>query len=416
MTAPRLSRAVAFVFAATILAGGPCRARDVSPEESDQAFHIFLDAEEELVQRSIYKPTGVTVLSGALQALERELDPEFAPYFPQQLDADFKKAWDQFQKALIKLAAQPELDGRTLQSLVEQALRGYVRRLDRYSDYDDLASYNLELKLKAPPYVGVGMTIERTPEGFDLFPFSTGPADLAGCIPGDRLIAVDDKPVRGLGKAQGGALFAGPEHSAVRVMVRHVRDGKEETLTMKREKIVASPISVEQTASGAVVRLRRFTPDAVRDLRRFLHTVKDGAPLTLDLRGCQGGELQAAVDIAELFLPAGEIICRVETRAGSERFQSHNSRPFRAAPLRILQDRGTMSGAEILTVALVTSPAARAQSRGERSYGKGVTLSVTLVAHGGGRMIFADGRIYGPHGEDWDGEGLAPAVEEPPPR
>jgi carboxyl-terminal processing protease len=406
--APRLA-AAAICLALVVTA----RAADFTQEESDAAFRIFLNVKQELVEHCIYKPGELAVLDGAMTALKRELDPEFAPLFPEKLEGNFGKAWVQSQNALRQIAARPELAGRTLKSLVEQALSAYCRTLDRYSEYDDLASYELEMKLKEPPLVGVGMTLDRTAEGFDLYPFPSGPADLAGCFPGDRLIEVDGKPVRGLSKVEVGAMFSGREGTAVKIKVRHQPEGRDEVLTMKREKVVTSFIRVEQQPGGPVVRLRWLTAATVKDLRTFLRTVKADTPLTLDFRGCHGGELAAAVSVAELFLPAGETICRVETRAGTEVFRSANPKPFRAKPLTILQNRGTMSGAELVTVALVTSPEVRAQSRGERSYGKGVTLSVVRVEGGGGRLGFADGRIYGPHGEFWDGEGLAPTAEDP---
>ena len=384
----------------------------VTQAESDQAFRLFLNVKQELVQRCIYQPTELAILTGTLRALERELPPELAPSFPQQLPADFPTAWERAQRALRRLAAQPELAGRTLQSLIEQGLRAYCRTLDRYSDYDDLASYQTEAKLRTPTYVGVGMTLERNAEGFDLFPFPGGPADFAGCFPGDRLLEVNGRPVRGLGKIDVGAMFSGAAGSSVTMKVRRALDRKEDLLTMPRGKIDPAFISVDQQPTGPVVRLRRFTSGTVADLRTFLRSARPGTPLTLDLRGCPGGDFQAAIDVAQLFLPAGATICRVETRQSPETYRSTNARPFVAKPLIILQNRGTMSGAELLTAALVTSPEVRAESRGERSYGKGVTLSEVLVESGGGRLRFADGRIFGPHGEYWDGEGLAPTTEE----
>jgi carboxyl-terminal processing protease len=323
----------------------------------------------------------------------------------------FPAAFEKYQVAIRKLARTEAMKERTVQDLVEQSLRAFCHTLDRYSDYDDHASSVREKALKKMDYVGAGMTIERTSEGFGCYPFPGGPADLAGCISGDRLLEVEGVSVRGRSAADVGSMFPGPPGTLVKMKVRHASDGKEEVLEVKRGPISTSFISVEQGKGRATVRLRWLTDATVKDLRSFLRAAKVGEPLTIDLRGCHGGELRAAVAVAELFLPAGATICTIETRAGKEVFRSANPTPFRAKPLIILQDKGTMSGAELVTVALVTSPEVRAESRGERSYGKGVTLSEVEVV-GGGRLRFADGRIYGPHGEFWDGEGLPPSVEE----
>ncbi len=399
--------------AAFFVAGAlPASGAEATQAESDQAFRIFLNVKEHLVEECVYQPTALAVLTGTLKALERELDPEFAPYFPQQLPADFPKAFDRAQKSLRKLAAQPEMGTRTLQSLVEQGLRGYCRTLDRYSEYEDLAASEMERKLKSPAYVGVGMTLERNDLGFDLFPFPSGPADLAGIFPGDRLLEVDGRSVRGLGRLEAGAMFPGSLGTTVKVKVRRISGDKQEVVAIKRGNIAPESISVEQESTGPVVRLRRLVPATLDELRTFLRTARPGTPLTLDLRGCPGGEFKVAVAIAELFLPAKATICRLETRVRSETFPSANPSPFVAKPLIILQNRGTMSGAELITIALSASPAVRAETRGERSYGKGVTLSVNVIENGGGQLRFADGRLLGPDGQTWDGEGLPPTVED----
>ncbi len=222
--------------------------------------------------------------------------------------------------------------------------------------------------------------------------------------------------MRGRTAVDVGVTFPGPEHSVVRMKVRHASDGKEEVLDVKRERIDAAFIAVESRPAGATVRLRWFNDETVKELRGFLRTLRAATPLTIDLRGCHGGELKAAIAVAELFVPAGALICKIESRAGPEVFRSANASPFRAKPLIILQDKGTMSGAELVTTVLVASPDVHAESRGERSYGKGVTLSEVEVTDGGGRLRFADGRIYGPHGEFWDGEGMSPTIEETRPK
>jgi carboxyl-terminal processing protease len=379
-------------------------------EEARAAFTIFLNAREDIVQRCIYRPSGRDVVFGALNALSWELGPEYASFFPVDDGKKDPEAWQIFQQTLTRLAQAPKMK-LSLKALVERSLRAYCRSLDRYSDYDDLETWQQEIRMKQADYSGVGMSIERTPEGYDCHPFPGGPADLAGCDAGDRLIEVESKPVRGLNAVEVASLIVGKEGTKVRIKVRHRNDGVEEMLTVTREKIRSSFIEVEQDSAGATVRLRRLTDATVRDLRSFLRTLKKGGQLTLDLRGCQGGDLSAAVAIASLFLPKGAVIGRLETLSGKEPFHSSNDAPFQPGKLIIIQDRSTMSGAELLTVALVSSPQVRAESRGEKSYGKGVTIAEVAVENGGGRLRITDARIYGPKDEFWDGEGLSPLVE-----
>lgn len=403
--------AVALLAVASGLAAEPDGKR-AEAEGFYEDFRIFLNVKQQLVEQCIARPSEMDVVTGALAGLQRELDAELTPYFPERLPTSFPKAFDQYQRTIRKLAALPELGGRTVKQLVEQSLRAYSRKLYRFSDYDDRDTVEREKALRKSVYSGVGMTLDRTMEGIDCYPFVGEPASVAGCVAGDRLIAVDGKPVRGLNVVDVGAMIAGTAGSEVQLTVRRRFGGKEETLKVKRGRIMKSSIGVEMTGGAPTVRVGRLTMETVADLKAFLRTVKAGTPLTLDLRGCPGGELEAAVGIAELFLPARSMICKVETRAGSEEFRSKNPTPFLAKPLVILQDKGTASGAELIIVALATHPKVQAETRGERSFGKGFTLVDVEVANGGGRLRFADGRIYGPNGEQWDGEGLTPTTED----
>lgn len=411
-----LQLGAALLLVAAAVAADPAGKKSKAEEEFHEDFRIFLNVKEHLVEQCIARPTPMDFLRGALDALQSELDPELAPYFPQRLPKDFQQAFDEYQKTVRKLSKLPELHGRTVKQIVEQSLRSYSRKLYRFSDYDDHDTVEREKALRRSVYSGVGMTLDRTLEGVDCYPFVGEPASVAGCVPGDRLLEVDGKSVRGLNVVDVGAMIAGPAGTEVEFTLRRRFGGKEEKIKMKRGKIMKSSIAVELVGSGPVVRVGRLTMETVSDLKEFLRTVKAGTPLTLDLRGCPGGELAAAVAIAELFLPSGSLICKVETRTGTDEFKSKNAAPFRAKPLVILQDKGTASGAELIIVALATHPKVMAETRGERSFGKGFTLSDVEIGNGGGRLRFADGRIYGPHGELWDGDGLAPPIEDLSPR
>jgi len=133
--------------------------------------------------------------AGRAEELAKELGPGFARMF-KPLGSNFEAAWETFQKTLIKLASAPKMK-LTLQQLVEHSLRGYCSALDRYSEYDDLASWEVVKRLKQPDYSGVGMTLMRVKTGYECYPFPGAAADLAGADPGDRLLEVDGRDVRG---------------------------------------------------------------------------------------------------------------------------------------------------------------------------------------------------------------------------
>jgi carboxyl-terminal processing protease len=78
------------------------------------------------------------------------------------------------------------------------------------------------------------------------------------------------------------------------------------------------------------------------------------AATILDLRGNSGGLLQAAIDVAELFLPERTLVVYTEgrTRNQNMRFVARAKRPDVDVPLAVLVDEGTSAGAEIVASAL----------------------------------------------------------------
>jgi carboxyl-terminal processing protease len=188
-----------------------------------------------------------------------------------------------------------------------------------------------------------------------------------------------------------------------------------------KEPIKFSPVSVEQVGDAWQITLRDVSNRGVTDLREQLRSIGPAKALTLDLRGCPGGPVNFAVAIASMFLPADTIVAKLETLAGTETLRSNNSAPYRPAKLSILQDRFTGSAAEVIIAALLGYSPIKAQSYGEKTYGKGVTQRVIKVSgknHNGetvveaGMLKITDSRIYGPNGEFWDGTGLPPSSGE----
>jgi carboxyl-terminal processing protease len=88
----------------------------------------------------------------------------------------------------------------------------------------------------------------------------------------------------------------------------------------------------------------------------------------LDLRGCPGGQLEVAVDVASAFLPLGTPVVTLERAAGAEQALVTTAAPVYEGPLVVLVDRATASGAEILAGAIQSQQ--RGLVAGEATYGK----------------------------------------------
>ncbi|MGD0526017.1 MAG: S41 family peptidase [Polyangiaceae bacterium] len=134
--------------------------------------------------------------------------------------------------------------------------------------------------------------------------------------------------------------------------------------------------------------------------------------LVVDLRGCPGGELTSALELAGDFLPEGAAILTVTDGQGDDTvYRARGVHPYRF-PLVVLVDRGTASAAEVFAGALQAH--GRAVVVGERTFGKGTaqTLMGGLAEPGASYATVATLTL--PDGEPLEGRGIRPDVEVPP--
>ncbi len=104
-------------------------------------------------------------------------------------------------------------------------------------------------------------------------------------------------------------------------------------------------------------------------LQPFVREGRALAALILDLRGCPGGELSAAVALAGDFLAEGAVVVTATDGDGDETVYRARRGEAYAFPLVLLVDHLTASAAEIFAGSLQAH--GRAVVVGERTYGKG---------------------------------------------
>jgi carboxyl-terminal processing protease len=125
--------------------------------------------------------------------------------------------------------------------------------------------------------------------------------------------------------------------------------------------------------------------------------------LVLDLRDNPGGEVRAALELLDDFLPAGAALCHLTDAEGDVTTYRARRQEAHAFGLIALVNRGTASSAELVAGCLQWH--GRAIVAGERTYGKGV---VQALLGDGACPIVATCSL--PGGEPIEGEGIKPCV------
>jgi carboxyl-terminal processing protease len=288
--------------------------------------------------------------------------------------------------------------------LMETGIEAMLDQLDPYTRYFPESKMEDVRFMQTGEYGGVGASIEQTKEGHTIIVdlLEGEPADKAGILLGDRLLAVDGRSLEGLSQEQIGDMLQGATGTEVKLQV--ARPGAstplEVALTRSKVKVPDVPYVGMLTEKTGYLTLSSFTKTSSTEVRKALMTLTDslGAEqVVLDLRGNGGGLLREAITIVNLFVGKGEevVSTRGKTPDWNKSYKTFRSAQFPDLPLAVLVDRSSASASEI--VAGTLQDLDRAVVLGEESFGKGLVQQTKNLAYGT-RLKVTVAKYYTPSG------------------
>ena len=297
--------------------------------------------------------------------------------------------------------------------LEQAAVEGVIATLDPHSAFLDAAAYDEMRVNTAGSYTGIGIEVSAVDDQVTVVaPIEGSPAERAGVRAGDVVLAVDGVRVSGSRLNEAIERLRGFPGSRVRLAVN--RDGEPTPLTfeLERSEVHVRTVRAEPLPGGfGYARITQFSDSTPADLDGALALLGAGPHsrlrgLVLDLRGNPGGVLEAAASVADEFLESG-VIVRGEGRTAESRFEidATSGDVLQGAPLVVLIDGGSASGAEIVAGALRDHD--RATLMGERTFGKGSVQTVIPLRHGQALKLTTS-RYYTPSGASIHERGLEP--------
>lgn len=290
--------------------------------------------------------------------------------------------------------------------LRRKAVEAMIAQLDEYSTYVPPERAQVFADRMAGQAWGLGLKVEIVGgEAVVIGPLADSPAQHAGLLPGDRILQIDGRDVRGLSRRAVEDLLDDPNQPSTTLRVRHVR-GREQVLTCRRGRYALQTVQglcrdvagrwvhVLDGNEGLVyLRIREVLPDTPEHLRATLRQIGRPRTIVLDLRDNPGGDLLAAVELANMFIPRGMLV-RVVDRAGQT---DHAAFPAHCAveegvDVVALIDQRTASAAEMIAGALAGRD--RAVLVGVRTLGKGCIQSMIPLAGGLGRINLTTAEFF----------------------
>lgn len=281
---------------------------------------------------------------------------------------------------------------------------------DEWSYYIPAAAYQSHVERMNNAYVGVGITItvREDETGVDVLKVNEGgPADEAGMLPGDVIIAVDGMSIAGMDTDTLGTYVKGEENTQVILTV--LRDGVRLDLTVTRKKVL-TPVATWQMLDGGIglITIANFDDRCFDESKAAIEALLDqgASALIFDVRNNPGGYKHELVNLLDYLLPEGPLF-RSEDYKGNV-FVDESDKACLEIPMAVLVNDSSYSAAEFFAAALREYEAAVVV--GQQTYGKGY-FQTTIVLNDGSAVGLSVGKYTTPKGVSLAGVGITPDVE-----
>ena len=337
----------------------------------------------------------------------------------------FCEAYDRLQREYVD-----ELDP---EKLAEGAIEGMFQYgvEDPYSGYMPPEEYQQALGDLSGTFSGIGaeMGIRNTADPEDLAactefsatcqlvvlaPLASSPAEAAGLLAGDVVLAVDGDPVDGSTMNDQISRIRGEAGTDVTLTIQ--RDGGEPfDVTITRAEITLQEVETS-LIDGHIgyITLNAFSAPAAEQFAEALaQLIEDGADqIVFDLRDNPGGYIDAAQQIASQFLAEGVIFSQESAGDDVRTYESTGEGVATDPdlPLVVLINGGSASASEIVAAAL--HEAGRATIVGEPSFGKNTVQVWSRLENDGGVRITIS-RWFTPGHNSVAPDGIQPDIAAP---
>ena len=281
---------------------------------------------------------------------------------------------------------------------------------DRWSYYIPAAEYQAYMEQMNNAYVGVGITITLAEDesGFNIVAVNEGgPAEEAGLLIGDVIVAIEGQSCAGMTTVDARNLVRGKEYTRVQMTV--LRGSEEISISVERRQVQTVVAEAELLENGiGLVTIVNFDDRCAAETIAAIENLREqGAQkLIFDVRNNPGGYAHELVKVLDYLLPEGELF-HMEHYTGKEEYD-HSDAAFLDMPMAVLVNADSYSAAEFFAVALQEYDAAVVV--GEKTSGKGYFQN-TLQLSDGSAVGLSVGKYYTPSGLSLEGVGITPDVE-----
>ena len=304
---------------------------------------------------------------------------------------------------LLHIIDDQYVDSVNIDSLVEKAIPQILAELDPHSVYISAKDVQLATDDLKGSFSGVGIEFIIRDDTIRVQNvIKDGPANRAGLLAGDKIVSINGKPFVGKIVTNEEAMhrLKGPKDSKVLIGVKRFGEKGVKVFTVTRGDISVKSISACYMINDTTgyIRVKSFGERTYAEMLSALQTLNiEGADhLIIDLRDNGGGILEAAVQMANEFLPKNRLIVYTQGRKSPRaEYRSNGKGSYQHIPMVVLINEGTASAAEIFAGAMQDND--RATIVGRRSFGKGL-VQQQIQFPDGSMIRLTVARYYTPSG------------------
>lgn len=305
---------------------------------------------------------------------------------------------------ILEMIHDEYVDEVDVDSLIEQTLPDLLKNLDPHTVYipaSELKEVNSELD---GSFSGIGISFTMFTDTItvnEVIP--GGPSEKVGIMPGDRIVTINDSMVAGhnIPSTDIMKMLRGEKGTQVKLGIKRANSKKRLMFDVVRGEIPVNSVLASYMIADSIgyIKVSKFGRTTYNEFfTSLVQLASQGAKgYIVDLRGNGGGIMEAAILMANEFLPANAPIVYTRGRNSDDDsavFADGNG-SFPQAELSVLLDEYSASASEIFAGAMQDND--RALIIGRRSFGKGLVQRQTTLPDSSAIRLTVS-RYYTPSG------------------
>jgi carboxyl-terminal processing protease len=304
---------------------------------------------------------------------------------------------------VLDIINEEYVDTINIKDVIENAIPKIMGELDPHSDYIPAGSLESLKESMDGHFAGIGIEYAYYYDTLVVTYLTRGgPAEQAGILAGDRIIAINDSIYAGenFSTEKIENVMRGKVGTSIKLSI--LRNNPEE---VKDFKIIRSYIPAKTVKAAydlengtGIIKIAEFSHTTYDEFINAIARLKNCTSLILDLRSNKGGAFDDAVKICNEFLSKGNIIVFAEGKSfPREIVYADGSGTLQNCKIAVLMDEISASASEIVAGAVQDND--RGLIIGRRSFGKGLIQNQIELSDGSAlRLTIA--RYFTPSGRN----------------